>query len=226
MIDERQNLLTPEGAELNLTLAGPVPRSAAFIIDMAIRCVVYAIVGILMIFFSTIGQGVMLILMFVLEWFYPVVYEVFRQGQTPGKRMMGLAVAHADGTPITLNGSLLRNLLRTADFFPFMYLAGFISMLSNARFQRLGDLVADSVVVHVEKPDLETVKATAPPRVPDWSVTLDDQRTLIAFLERGVKLSQPRRQELALLAYEELSPEMAEMHALGNARYLRGGDDA
>lgn len=222
IIDERQGLITPEGAELNLTLAGVIPRTAAFMIDLLIRIVVYSGAGMLFAFLGSVGGGLMLILMFLLEWFYPVVFEVFRDGQTPGKKALGIAVTHADGTPVTVNGSLLRNLLRSADIFPFCYLAGYLTMLSNPRFQRLGDLAADTVVIHVDKPQIRQVRVNVPPQAPDWPVSLDDQRTLVAFLERGEALSQPRRQELAVLAYPESTPEQAERRALAHGRYLLG----
>ena len=224
MIDERLGLVTPEGAELNLTLAGPVPRTAAFLIDLLIRAAVYLILSIVLSFLGGAGRGLMLIGVFLIEWFYPVIFEVFWQGQTPGKRALGIAVSHDDGTPVTVNGSLLRNLLRTADFFPMAYFAGYLTMLSNRRFQRLGDLAAGTLVVHIERPDLKPVRVNIAARHPDWSVSLDQQRTLVAFLERGINLSQARRQELAALAYPELDPENAETRALANARYLLGDD--
>lgn len=223
MIDDRQGLYTPEGAELSLVLAGPVVRTAAFTLDLLIRIAIYILVAIISAFIGGIGNGVILISMFLLEWFYPVLFEVFRDGQTPGKKSMGIAVTHSDGTPITINGSLIRNLLRNADMFPGCYLAGFIAMLCNQRFQRLGDLAADTVVVYVNKPELTPVEVNVVAETPDWTVSLADQRTLVSFLERGVKLSQARRQELAVLAYQEASPERAEVLALAHARHLLGG---
>lgn len=223
MIDDRQGLYTPEGAELSLVLAGPVVRTAAFTLDLLIRLAIYILVAIVLSFIGSIGTGLVLISMFLLEWFYPVFFEVFRDGQTPGKKSMGIAVTHSDGTPITINGSLIRNLLRNADMFPACYLAGFITMLCNRRFQRLGDLAADTVVVYVNKPELAPVEVNVVAEMPDWAVSLADQRTLVSFLERGIKLSQARRQELAALAYQDVAPERAERLALAHARYLLGG---
>ena len=173
---------------------------------------------------GSVSGGLMLITVFLLEWFYPVLFEVLNNGRTPGKSAMKLAVTHSDGTPVTLNGSLIRNLLRTADMFPAFYLAGFICMLSNPRFQRLGDLAADTVVIHVSHDELNKANVNVKPQLPDWPVSLEDQRTLVAFLQRGEKLSQPRRQELASLAYPELTPEKAETRALSHANHLIGGD--
>lgn len=226
MIDERQGLFTPEGVELTLTLAGPVPRGVAFLLDLLIRVGVYIVAAMLFgLLLSSVAGGLMLITVFLLEWFYPVLFEMLNNGQTPGKSAMKIAVTHTDGTPVTLNGSLIRNLLRTADMFPSFYLAGIVCMLCNKRFQRLGDLAADTVVIHTGHELLSQARVTIAPQLPDWPVTLDDQRTLVSFLQRGEKLSQPRRQELASLAYPELTPAHAETRALAHARHLLGGDE-
>jgi uncharacterized RDD family membrane protein YckC len=222
VIDDRHSLRTPEGATLSLVPAGIVPRAGAFLIDLLIRTPVY--IGALVIMATRGGNaaGLMLILLFLLEWFYPVLFEVLRHGQTPGKRLLSIAVTHTDGAPVTLNGSLLRNLIRQADFFPMFYLTGFIAMLSNHRFQRFGDMAANTMVVHVgnsRPPQQISVALTSPP---DWPVMLDDQQTLLALLERQDSLSGPRRQELCTLGWPELGPVQAEQRALATARHLRG----
>lgn len=222
MIDDRQTLRTAEGATLSLVPAGILPRACAFLIDLLIRAPVYIVAMIVMATRSGNTTGLMLILLFLLEWFYPVLFEVLRHGQTPGKRLLGIAVTHIDGAPVTLNGSLLRNLIRQADFFPMFYLTGFIAMLCNQRFQRLGDMAANTMVVHVgsSRPpqQISVTQSTAP----DWPVTLDDQQTLLALLERQDTLSGPRRQELCALGWPELSSAQAEQRALATARHLRG----
>ena len=222
MIDERLRLRTPEGAQLTLVPAGIMPRLVAFSLDMAIRIAVYIVAGILLGIFSSISAGVMLILVFVLEWFYPVVFEVYMHGQTPGKRTMDLVVVHSDGSPVTVNGSIVRNLLRTADMFPVFYLAAFITMLCNRRFQRLGDLAADTLVVHLDQARRPDVTVTVAERAPDWPVDIQDQQTLVAFLERGQSLTAERRQELARMVYPDLADQAAEKQALGVARHLLG----
>ena len=222
MIDDRQSLRTAEGATLSLVPAGILPRASAFLIDLLIRTPVY--IGALIIMATRGGNatGLMLILLFLLEWFYPVLFEMLRHGQTPGKRLLGIAVTHTDGAPVTVNGSLLRNLIRQADFFPMLYLTGFVAMLTNQRFQRFGDMAANTMVVHVgnsRPPQQISVAQTCPP---DWAVTLEDQQTLLALLERQETLSAARRQELCALGWPELTPAQAEQRALATARHLRG----
>jgi uncharacterized RDD family membrane protein YckC len=222
VIDDRQPLRTPEGATLSLVPAGVLPRAAAFFLDFLIRTPVYIGAWMVVLMNAGAGTGLMLILIFLLEWFYPVLFEVLRDGQTPGKRALGIAVTHADGTPVTLNGSLIRNLIRQADFFPLLYLTGFVVMLGNRRFQRLGDLAANTIVVYISKDrpasNIDNNEASAP----DWSISLDDQQILLALIERRESLSAARRQELTQQGWPELAPAEAEQRALAVARYLRG----
>ena len=57
---------------------------------------------------------------FVLEWFYGGLFESLWNGQTPGKRLMGLRVLTTEGQPINGMQAVMRNLLRYADIFPFL----------------------------------------------------------------------------------------------------------
>lgn len=214
MIDEQLRVRTPEGADLVLPLAGPLPRAAAWLLDMLIRIGLYMLLAFALAFLGDTGTGLLLIAVFALEWFYPVLFEAFWHGQTPGKRALGIAVVHANGTPLSFNGSLIRNLLRAADIFPFAYLTGLIAMLCSSRFQRLGDMAADSLVVHVESRDRQALPPLSAVAniAPDWPLTLADQQTLIAFAERASSLTPGRRRELAQQAFPELDPEAAEYH--------------
>lgn len=189
---------TPEGIRLELHLAGPVVRACAWCIDMLIRVALYGAVSLLFVFFGGLGTSVMLILFFLIEWFYPVVFELYN-GASPGKKAMGLVVIQDNGTPITLSASLIRNLLRVADFLPFMYAAGLLSMLLNRSFQRLGDLAAGTVVVYRDEAlmrlDLPAVERCRPP----VDLSVDEQRELIRFAERCPQLTPARQVELANL---------------------------
>lgn len=212
MIDEHLHVRTPEGADLILPLAGPLPRAAAWLLDLLIRVGIYMILAFLLAFLGDLGSGLMLILLFTLEWFYPVLFEAFWHGQTPGKRSLGIAVVHADGTPLSFNGSLIRNLLRAADFFPFAYLTGLVAMLCSRRLQRLGDLAADTLVVHVTREQQHSLPEVSgeETQMPDWPLTLADQQTLMGYAERGPSLTPGRRRELALQAFPELDGETAQ----------------
>lgn len=198
LMDTTRAYATPEGIVLQLRLAGPVARACAWAIDFGIRLALYMIILMVGAFFGGLGMAAILIGMFLVEWFYPVGFEV-HSGATPGKKAMGLQVIHDNGTPISLPSSLIRNLLLAADFMPLMYGAGLTAMLSNNRFQRLGDLAAGTLVVYREKreqrPEIPAAPSMPPP--PDFNV--DELRHLLDFAERGDQLSPERRSELASL---------------------------
>ena len=79
--------------------------------------------------------------------FYDIFFEVFRSGQTPGKRLNGLRVVRVEGHPVTFLSSAVRNILRPIDFLPSGYLLGAIVILSTHKNQRIGDVVAGTLVV-------------------------------------------------------------------------------
>ncbi len=187
---------TPEGIELELRLAGPVVRGLAWVIDFAIRATGYILVSIVVSLLGGIGAAISLILLFTVEWFYPVYFEM-RSGATPGKKAMGILVIQEDGTPLTWSSSLLRNLLRAADFLPFLYCTGLISMVLNRRFQRLGDLAAGTVVVYPDQQNLVPEIPEYPARPFPVPLTLTEQRLVLDFAERAADMTPERRHELA-----------------------------
>lgn len=197
MLDTHQTLETPESIDLELHLAGPVVRILAFAIDAAIRMGINVLASMVLSIFDQVGVALMLLLAFVIEWFYPVFFEVFHQGKTPGKKRMGIAVIHDDGTPISWSSSIIRNLLRFVDFLPFGYIAGLISMCSNDHFKRLGDFVAGTLVVY-------DATVNAAPLIPEdqplpcpISLSINDQRAILSYAERLHQLSPERQRELA-----------------------------
>jgi uncharacterized RDD family membrane protein YckC len=197
MIDTYRSLETPEGVELNLRVAGPVVRCYAWLIDQLIRMVIYTVLSVLLPFLGTFGLGLLLIAMFFIEWFYPVYFELRHAGATPGKKRMGIRVMHDDGTEVGWQASLLRNLLRAADFLPAFYGFGLLSMLLNRDFKRLGDLTAGTVVVYQETLGIVADVPEATPLAPPVPLTTAEQHTILQFAERADTLTEERRNELA-----------------------------
>lgn len=189
---------TPEGVDLALRLAGPVPRAAAQAIDWLIRLVLYLVLTPLAAF-AGVGVGLMLLGLFLVEWFYPVWFEL-RSGATPGKKAMGLLVVHDDGTPVGPSASLIRNLLRALDFLPLFYATGLISMLIDRDFRRLGDLAGGTLVVYADRPRVDRHIPEHPPRALAGRLDTDLQQAILDFAERSPRLSRARCAELAELA--------------------------
>ena len=209
---------TPEGTDLHADLAGLVPRALAYTVDLLIRIGIMFALGILLLFFEEVGVGIYLIAFFVLEWWYPVLFEVYRNGQTWGKKAFNIKVVNDDLTPVSLGPSLIRNLLRGADIFPVLYAVGSISVLLTGRFQRLGDLAAGTIVVYCEPEQydsstLDQVEAV----VPVHAMSEDQQVAFINFALNKGRLSQDRQEEIA----EILRPRLP-LNAVKASDYVRG----
>lgn len=197
MLDTNYRAEIPGGIELEAQLVGPIPRFLAFVVDLAIRGIVLVILSLIMLPFGRVGTGFWYISLFLIEWFYPVVFEVLRRGQTPGKKMMSISVVQDDLTPVTFGASMLRNLLRSVDFLPFCYLIGLVTMVSNGRFQRLGDLAAGTLVISVKETAKPTIINDIRPLAPPTVLLRNEQTAIVDFLHRSQYLSAPRQQEIA-----------------------------
>ena len=138
------------------------------------------------------GWGLLLVGLFLIEWFYPVLFEVYRHGATPGKRAMGLCVVNDDGTPVNWSASMIRNLLRFVDFLPFLYGFGLVSILLTRDFKRLGDIAAGTRVVDPETRKQAVTVPVLQAQPPQFPLTLEEQRAVINFAERSHELSPAR----------------------------------
>jgi len=226
LLDTTRRVATPEGIQLTLRLAGPVPRALAWSIDFLLRGALVFIVGMLASRLGKAGWGVILIVAFFVEWLLPAWFEAFWGGQTPGKRLFRLAVLNDDGTPVRWPAALTRNLLRAADFLPFLYGVGLLCMLVNRDFKRLGDLAAGTVVVYQgEKAEAARAIPRATPQPPPLSLAPEEQRAVLDLAERSTTFTRERFEELAELPTPLVGRavrEAATTRILGIANYLAG----
>ena len=162
---------TPEDVPLSFELAGVGTRILAALVDQLIIIVLEA--GLLM-FALVLGilaewitepqveqwsqqiqtggptltlLGISLIAAFVVNFGYYVVMEMTTNGQTVGKRMLGIRTIRDGGYGLTFNASLLRNLARLVDMLPNTYFVGIVTMVVHGQEKRLGDMLAGTVVV-------------------------------------------------------------------------------
>ncbi len=223
LLDTVRSYETPEGIALEIRLAGPVVRALAWAIDLAIRLALYLALAFGLALLGGLGTGLILIGLFLIEWFYPTLFEVWR-GATPGKQAMGLSVIHDNGTPLGWSAALIRNLLRAADFFPLLYATGLVCMLLNRDFKRLGDLAAGSLVVYRDEAPKRQALPAAPALPPPQGLGFEEQRLLLSFAERSPRLSAERNRELAdILEPLTGQPGQAGLERLyGYANWLAG----
>jgi uncharacterized RDD family membrane protein YckC len=219
---------TPEGIELELQPAGLQARGCAWLLDLLIRGSVVYVVTIVAGLLGGLGMGLFLIMLFLVEWFYPVVFELSPLAATPGKRIVGLRVVMSNGLPITMAASFSRNLLRAADFLPVAYAAGAACMLLRSDFRRLGDLVADTMVIHVRQPVVNALPAGVEPVPPFHPINLEAQSALMRLATRASRINSERLDEVAALAAPACSPLVQPgaaltRNVLGVGYWLLGG---
>jgi uncharacterized RDD family membrane protein YckC len=149
---------TPENVVFGYEVAGIGSRFLAALVDTVLIIILQAIVYITLLLivrgfleglegltgWVTAALG---LIAFALLWGYYIFFELLWNGQSPGKRLFKLRVIRADGTPITLTESLIRNLVRLLDLLPFFYGIGIVTMFADRQSRRLGDLAAGTLVV-------------------------------------------------------------------------------
>jgi uncharacterized RDD family membrane protein YckC len=224
-LDTLRTVETPEGCRLDLRVAGPVSRARAWLIDFAVRAFVYLVVAQALIMFGRAGTGLILLLLFALEWLYPMVFEATFQGATPGKRACRLAVLRDDGSPIDWGAAFIRNTVRIVDFLPFLYVAGTVCMFLTRDFKRLGDLAAGTVVVYADEPPVPRLDDDGASDAPPLPLTVGEQRAVIAYALREQRLTRERSAELASLAVPltaGLNADAARMRLIAIGRFLLG----
>lgn len=148
-LSARHEVLTPEYVAFHFELAGPVSRALAWALD---GLVVVATAGLTVVLVAPLlppgfATAFGFVSYFLLEWGYGVALETAWSGQTLGKRALGLRVIQASGVRLTFPQALLRNLVRPVDRLPLLYGVGAVVALLSSRRQRLGDLLAGTVVV-------------------------------------------------------------------------------
>jgi uncharacterized RDD family membrane protein YckC len=200
MLDTVVAAETPEGIILELHPAGLPARFYAFVLDWLIRLVILYGCAIVARILGGIGVAFWIVLLFLLEWFYPIAFELGRSGATPGKQAFGLKVVMDNGLPITPAASFTRNLLRAADFLPFGYGFAIVSMLLRQDCKRLGDIGAATLVVHQAQAAPRITLQKVEPIAPVRPLHPRDQAALVALAARAPTLTGERLNELAAIA--------------------------
>ena len=219
---------TPEGISISIRPAGFAVRASAFLIDVLIRLGIMALCAFLFSMGRGVGSGLFLIALFVVNWLYPVIFEMSAAAATPGKRILGLYVLMADGLPITPAGCLIRNLLRFVDMLPMLYGFAIVSVLLRRDARRLGDLAAGTVVAFRREVAPSGRLADALPVQPPLALSARQQLALTAFAWRVGRMTPERAEEIASYA-SSVIPTAAGAQAgrladrlIGIARWLHG----
>jgi hypothetical protein len=164
---------------------------------------------------SGAGAGVLFIALFALALFlvadgYFMLFEILWNGQTPGKRMVGIRVIRENGYPMRPIDAVIRNLVRLVDWLPGAYGIGVLTMLLNKRAKRLGDFASGTIVVR------EGSRGAAAPLMPTPTeprgvrLSSADATLVRDFLVRRASMDPRARADLAA----RLAAVLAQRYAL------------
>jgi uncharacterized RDD family membrane protein YckC len=153
---------TPEGICFRQQLAGPVTRFLAFAIDLACISLISGLLSQVLLLTAIINPDFALaartVCYFIVTIGYSILLECIWRGQTLGKRVLKIRVIDAEGLRLRPTQIVIRNLLRIADLLPAFYAVGGICCTLSRKYQRLGDLAANTVVIYAVSenlPDLD-----------------------------------------------------------------------
>lgn len=202
-------ITTPEHVPIRLEPAGAGSRFLAIIADTVIVIAISSAIGAVLATFLSggVASAIGLTLTFVLTWGWHVWFETRHQGRTPGKRLMKIRVIDARGLPVSLHQSLVRNITRVLDFVPAFYGFGAIAVLSTPARRRLGDLVADTLVVRDAQPLLprgalggerrhNSLRTPRVQRLARHRIGLEEREFLLTLCLRADRLSAEARYDL------------------------------
>lgn len=163
--DEQRTILTPEHVEISVAPAGLGSRMLALLLDTLLILMISAVLSIVLNFLPLpgIAAALYISITFLLNFAYHLWFEVRSGGRTPGKRLNRLRVVDETGLPITLEQSVVRNLIRAVDFLPIFYGVGAVSVFVSRDGRRLGDLVGRTLVIE-ERSDPIRLETGAPSR--------------------------------------------------------------
>jgi len=205
----RTNVLiirTPEGISFTQHLAGPVTRFLAFAIDLAGITVISSVLSQVLLLAAIVSADFALaartVSYFVVTIGYSILLEWSWRGQTIGKRVLRIRVVDAEGFRLRPTQIVIRNLLRVVDLLPAFYAVGGICCAFSPKYQRLGDIAANTVVIY-----------TSPEKIPDLELlfsgtynSLRNHAHLAAQLRKTIAPGEARLALEAVARRAELEP--------------------
>lgn len=152
---EQFQVISTEKVPFSYRVAGMGSRFLAWLADAGIMVLLvfagFMLGSVLEIGRAGLGGAAIQMWLFAVTWGYFLLFEWLWNGQTPGKRLLGIRVIQLRGTSVSFFQSAVRNIVRVADALPIFYALGFAAAASNRHQRRLGDWAAGTLVVHVER---------------------------------------------------------------------------
>jgi uncharacterized RDD family membrane protein YckC len=229
-MDRTLDVRTPESIAFSFELAGIGSRFLAVAIDIALQLAILALFlwGLVLVgahgspshvkaasgeerFWYSVAQGVFAFVVFAIFFGYFILFEALWNGQTPGKRALGLRVIRDGGYPLDFTASLVRNVVRIGELgFGLYAISGIVALLSSQN-KRVGDFAAGTIVVRdsrMERPESSKGLAGEPDYASTAYVSGEERGLIKRFLERRHSLEPERRSALAAQIAERIRPRL------------------
>lgn len=221
ILDERIVISTPEGVDLEASVAGVGTRFLAILVDLCVWMVLFIIVGVLMTAIRPGSRQVSAIVgivgLFLIVFGYDVICETFNRGRTPGKAAMGLRVIQVDGNREGFFNSAIRNLVRLIEVFMFPVIA-VTAISTSGKRQRVGDMLANTVVVNERAARTPSIQTLLPAAFLEdapfllWDVSAvspSDLAVVRRFLERRSRLVPAARWSIGSELADRIRPRVS-----------------
>jgi uncharacterized RDD family membrane protein YckC len=217
-VDRTLEVRTPESIAFSYELAGLGSRFLALVVDQAIQIAVLVALFVGLVawgarsvvrhsvaagdtkLYESIAIAIIVTIVFAVLFGYFIVFEAVWNGQTPGKKLLGIRVVRDGGYPIDFGASLIRNLIRVGEQLIGYYAIAAISALISPENKRLGDFAAGTIVVRdarLAQPTDFRERTEEPVYAPTAYLSGEERALVKRFLERRDALSDDRRRELS-----------------------------
>lgn len=147
---ETYNLNTSQNVSLEFRIASVADRILAYALDILIIGVTALIIS-LIVSQTGFGFSPWMLIMFLPVLFYHFLFEIFFNGQSLGKRIMGIRVVKTDGSQLTLGSCFIRWIFRLVDITLMGGTIAVLAIIINGKGQRLGDLAASTTVLKTNR---------------------------------------------------------------------------
>lgn len=217
--------VTPEGVELEFEYATVGSRGIAYLLDLIIvwsLLLVFAIAEATFGFSGFVpgwvGLALLLLLVFTVQFGYPIGFETLWRGRTPGKAAMGVRVVTTEGAPVGFRHAVVRAVVGLIELLPLLGVPAIIASMVTSRGQRLGDLAAGTVVMRTRRGSRASSARVfaAPPGLEQYTAHLDVSRvgpveyaTVRDTLLRLAELAPAARRQIAEVVADGLLARVA-----------------
>lgn len=226
-------VVTPENVTIDYELAGLGSRAAAQIADLLVQIGLFILMGLVwwglsslaggmrtsgtqLSFLKDIGLALTIIVSFLIFAGYFIFFETTQNGQTLGKKWVGLRVIKEGGAPIDFTSASIRNIIRILEFAVGFYMFSLFFILFSPLYKRLGDYAAGTIVVKERSPGTVNTPKVQPAPIRTFVADTREAALMVdvRLLDKGeieaVKRFVERRAELQKGVQEYLAIQIAQ----------------